>query len=179
MAAPNRDLRRLQAFVNTADLEGGKDVLAVRTWAAAWLRDSGLADGAPRISESDHQRLLDVREALRRLAAANNGEPLDSDEHRQVNELFASVQLVPSVGADARVLVAGRGGGVEVAFGRLLGTLARASADGSWARMKACRMHSCRWLFWDASRNRSGTWCTMAICGSRVKSRAYRSRARG
>ena len=52
------------------------------------------------------------------------------------------------------------------------GTLARAMADGSWSRVKSCRNDTCRWLFYDHSRNRSGTWCTMAICGSRMKSRA-------
>ena len=179
MAAPDPDLRRLQAFVNTADLEGAKDALSQRAQAAAWLRESGLVDEARQLSVRDHARLLDVREALRRLAEANNGAALDASELRHVNALFASVSLVPSVGMDARVLVEERGDGVEVALGRLLGTAARASADGRWSRMKACRMHSCRWLFWDGSRNRSGTWCTMSICGSRQKSRAYRTRARG
>ncbi len=54
----------------------------------------------------------------------------------------------------------------------------RAMADGSWSRIKACRNDTCRWLFYDQSRNRSGTWCTMAICGSRMKARAYRARQR-
>jgi predicted RNA-binding Zn ribbon-like protein len=179
MAAPDPDLRLLQAFVNTADLEGGSDALAEPARASAWLSDTGLVGDARRISARDHERLLEVREALRRLGAANNGERLDAAELRRLDDLFASVQLVASVGTDGLLLVKGRGGVADVALGRLLGTLARASADGSWARMKACRMHSCRWLFWDASRNRSGTWCTMAICGSREKSRAYRERQRG
>jgi predicted RNA-binding Zn ribbon-like protein len=51
-------------------------------------------------------------------------------------------------------------------------------ADGSWSRVKACQNDTCRWLFVDGSRNRSRTWCTMAICGSRMKSRAYRARRR-
>ena len=179
MAAPDPDLRVLQAFVNTADLEGGGDVLAEPARASAWLTDSGLVDRAPRISARDHERLLEVREALRRLGAANNGERLERAELAALNELFASIQVVPTLAADGTVLMEGRGGGgARVALGRLLGTLARASADGRWARMKACRMHSCRWLFWDASRNRSGTWCTMSICGSRQKSRAYRERLR-
>lgn len=178
LAAPDPDLRRLQAFVNTADLEGGKDAIGVRARASAWLKQSGLADHLPRLSVRDHERLLQIREALRRLGAANNGAALDATELRNLNALLASVRLVPSLSTDARVLVGGRGGGVDAALGRLLGTVARASADGSWARMKACRMHSCGWLFWDASRNRSGTWCTMSICGSRQKSRAYRARLR-
>jgi predicted RNA-binding Zn ribbon-like protein len=179
LAAPDPDLRRLQAFVNTADLEDGEDAIGVRAEASVWLKEIGLTNDAPRLSVRDHERLLKVREALRRLGAANNGAPLDAAELRDIDALFTSVRLVPSLRKDARVLVDGRGGGVDMALGRLLGAVARASADGSWARMKACRMHSCQWLFWDASRNHSGTWCTMSICGSRQKSRAYRSRLRG
>lgn len=40
-------------------------------------------------------------------------------------------------------------------------------------RLKICP--NCQWLFIDRSRNRSRSWCDMAICGNRVKaSRHYR-----
>ncbi|WP_075290355.1 CGNR zinc finger domain-containing protein [Pararhizobium arenae] len=40
-------------------------------------------------------------------------------------------------------------------------------------RLKVCP--NCQWLFIDRSRNRSRSWCDMAICGNRVKaSRHYR-----
>jgi predicted RNA-binding Zn ribbon-like protein len=55
----------------------------------------------------------------------------------------------------------------------------RAQADGSWERLKACRDEECRWVFYDSSRNRSGTWCDMGLCGSRTKVRAYRQRQSG
>jgi predicted RNA-binding Zn ribbon-like protein len=46
--------------------------------------------------------------------------------------------------------------------------------------MKACALHdSCEWAFYDWSKNRSGTWCDMAVCGNRAKARAYRERRRG
>ncbi|MEP6468748.1 MAG: CGNR zinc finger domain-containing protein [Chloroflexota bacterium] len=62
--------------------------------------------------------------------------------------------------------------------GRVTCQRALVVACSSWSRVKACRNDTCRWLFYDHSRNRSGTWCAMAICGSRMKSRAYRSRRR-
>jgi predicted RNA-binding Zn ribbon-like protein len=52
-------------------------------------------------------------------------------------------------------------------------------SDGTWARVKACRAEDCRWAFYDFSRNRSGTWCDMAVCGNRAKVRAYRARTAG
>ena len=40
-------------------------------------------------------------------------------------------------------------------------------------RLKVCG--NCGWLFVDRSRNRSRTWCDMAVCGNRVKAnRHYR-----
>jgi predicted RNA-binding Zn ribbon-like protein len=48
--------------------------------------------------------------------------------------------------------------------------------DGTWSRMKACRNDTCHWAFYDASRNRSGKWCSMAICGNRAKVANYRER---
>ena len=48
-------------------------------------------------------------------------------------------------------------------------------ADGTWRRLKACREDTCQWAFYDRSKNRSGTWCSMAVCGNRAKARAYRS----
>jgi predicted RNA-binding Zn ribbon-like protein len=50
--------------------------------------------------------------------------------------------------------------------------------DGTWDRMKACRADDCEWAFYDSSRNRSGTWCSMEVCGNRAKARAFRARHR-
>jgi len=51
--------------------------------------------------------------------------------------------------------------------------------DGTWARVKACVADDCQWAFYDSSRNRSGRWCDMAVCGNREKVRTYRSRQSG
>ncbi len=48
--------------------------------------------------------------------------------------------------------------------------------DGTWSRLKACRQ--CEWAFYDWSKNRSGRWCAMSVCGNRTKVRAYRARRR-
>lgn len=69
-------------------------------------------------------------------------------------------------------------GGVDGALGRLLAVVSTSMADGTWSRLKACRAHSCAWAFYDRSKNRSSTWCAMAVCGNRAKARAYRERSR-
>ena len=87
----------------------------------------------------------------------------------------------PSPAQDAlrALLLANNGAARLVAddvVGELLAIVARAQADGTWQRMKACP--ACGWAFYDRSRNRSRTWCTMAICGNRAKARGYRARHR-
>ena len=48
----------------------------------------------------------------------------------------------------------------------------RLAAGPDNGRLKICP--NCRWLFIDRSRNRSRTWCDMAVCGNRAKaSRHY------
>ncbi|MFQ6184484.1 CGNR zinc finger domain-containing protein [Sinorhizobium meliloti] len=43
-------------------------------------------------------------------------------------------------------------------------------------RLKICP--NCAWLFLDRSRNRSRTWCDMAVCGNRTKARRHYRRSR-
>jgi predicted RNA-binding Zn ribbon-like protein len=40
-------------------------------------------------------------------------------------------------------------------------------------RVRQCAREGCDWLFVDLSKNRSRRWCSMEMCGSRVKSRRY------
>ena len=69
--------------------------------------------------------------------------------------------------------------GLDGAVGRLLGIVYTAMVDGTWYRLKACQSETCRWVFYDRSRNRSAAWCSMAVCGNREKARTYRRRRRG
>ena len=39
-----------------------------------------------------------------------------------------------------------------------------------------CGNSECRWAFYDRSRNQQGLWCEMAVCGNRLKNRAFRAR---
>jgi predicted RNA-binding Zn ribbon-like protein len=68
---------------------------------------------------------------------------------------------------------------VPGALSRILAVAYTAMADESWERLKACRLDDCQWAFYDQSKNRSRTWCSMKVCGNRAKARAYRERQRG
>ncbi|QYN40685.1 CGNR zinc finger domain-containing protein [Pseudonocardia sp. DSM 110487] len=63
--------------------------------------------------------------------------------------------------------------------GGLVALLDRAAGTEGWERLKVCARESCRWAYYDTSRNRSGRWCSMAGCGNQVKMRrAYATRRR-
>ncbi len=49
-------------------------------------------------------------------------------------------------------------------------------AEGPLDRLKRCG--GCRWLFLDASKNRSRYWCSMEVCGTHAKMRRYVERRR-
>ncbi|HEV3479344.1 MAG TPA: CGNR zinc finger domain-containing protein [Gaiellaceae bacterium] len=167
----------MQAFVNTNDIEGRRDKLGRVDEAVAWLRRHGLLDASATLSDTDYLWLLDVREALRALALANNGVPLEDGALAVVDDAAArtlTVRLTPT-GAVMQPAATG----TTRAVGSLLAIVVEAMHEGTWPRMKACRRDVCRWLFYDSSKNRASSWCSMAVCGNRVKTREYRRRRKG
>jgi predicted RNA-binding Zn ribbon-like protein len=62
---------------------------------------------------------------------------------------------------------------------RLLAIVECAQAEDKWVRLKVCPDDDCGWAFYDWSKNRSATWCSMETCGNRAKARSYRERQRG
>jgi predicted RNA-binding Zn ribbon-like protein len=46
------------------------------------------------------------------------------------------------------------------------------------SRVRQCARPGCQWFFLDESKNGSRRWCTMAVCGSRVKSQRFYRRSR-
>jgi predicted RNA-binding Zn ribbon-like protein len=172
-------LRLVQAFVNTVDLEDGAETFTDAAALGTWLVRHALLPGGARVAPADLRRALELREALRQLAVAHNALPADiAAATAVVNAAAACGRLVPVLAGD-RTELAASAPGVDGALGALVARVHGAVADGTWLRLKACERGHCRWAFYDHSRNRSGRWCAMAVCGSREKSaRAYR-RGRG
>lgn len=170
----------MQEFVNTLDVEEGRDLLADPESLRAWLQEQGLAhaDAAP--GDREVVAAAELREALRGLLRANAGGDADPKAAALVNRLSARAPVRVELGGDGTAsLRAAGGGGIDGALAAVLAAAGTAMLDGSWSRLKACVDPDCGWAFYDRSRNRSGHWCDMAVCGSRHKVRAYRSRRRG
>jgi predicted RNA-binding Zn ribbon-like protein len=177
--APGR-LAFVQAFLNTFwDLEGdGSEVWSTPGAHGHWLRARGF-DGAV-ATAGDLDRALELREALRALCRANHHSGEAPAAVATLDRIAADVApaaaLAPSLRSGALEPV---GNGPDAACGLALGIVFAARADGSFARLKACPHAHCGWAFYDASRNRSGQWCSMRICGNRTKGEAFRRRTSG
>jgi predicted RNA-binding Zn ribbon-like protein len=110
----------------------------------------------------------ELREAIRVLLRANNGvdEGVDAASH-----------ALDAASRRARLRVGFRRGAPTFESDEpVLAAVAEAMADGSWARLKACRADDCKWAFIDTARNRTRIWCDMAVCGNREKARRYRNK---
>jgi predicted RNA-binding Zn ribbon-like protein len=171
-------LRRVQAFVNTNDIEEGRDDLAAPELLRAWLSRRDLISADAVVGAQEHRRAIQVREAIRSLAMANNGSPQDPSAIETLNRVPEDGAVRVRFDSAGGAVLAPQASGVDGALSRIVSEVYGAMVDGSWARMKACRRDICRWLFFDHSRNHSGTWCSMAVCGNRTKTAAYHRRRR-
>jgi predicted RNA-binding Zn ribbon-like protein len=178
LSAPGR-LETVRKFINTKDVESGADKFTDHRGLAAWLVDADLIDEAPEVVSSDDLQLsVEVREALRSLAAANHGTPLAAASLDVLNDAARAAGLQLSFSRDGAGIESSRTG-VLGGLGHLLSIVAEAMNDGTWARLKVCMNEECAWAFFDHARNRSAKWCDMSVCGNRMKARAYRARRTG
>ncbi len=169
------ELELVRQFVNSFDVEDAQDALGDPAGLAAWLREHDLLEAQAEVGEEDRRRAVAVREALRALLLANNGGERDPDAIATLHEAAGRAGVALRFTEDGSGLEPSAGG-VDGALGRLLTIVHAAEHDGTWPRLKACPWHTCHWAFYDNTKNRSGVWCTMEVCGNRAKAKAYRER---
>ena len=180
------DLALAQAFINThydLEIQHGAELLATPEDLARWLSARGLlGHGTPRLNARDLARAIAVREGLRSLARVNS----DGDAGVSRGPALAALnEAAAGTSVELRFTAAGPRfvrpdrGGLDAALGAVLAIAAWAMLEGSWERLKICPGDDCGWAFYDHSRNHSGRWCSMSVCGGRVKARAHYRRHRG
>jgi predicted RNA-binding Zn ribbon-like protein len=174
-------LALVQDFVNTRNYFHGGDLLGDAEEATRRLTERGLLKKGESLGESERRRLVSLREALRGLLLVHNGAAEPGPDAEDLNGLVTSAALGVRFRADGHPTLEPAAGDslAERVVARLLAGVIWAEAEGKWERLKACRNEGCHWAFYDASKNRSGRWCNMDICGARHKMRTYRERKSG
>jgi predicted RNA-binding Zn ribbon-like protein len=168
----------IQAFVNTADLEPRIEALATPDALSAWLVAKGLIAPGQRATEADLKHAIAVREAIRGAIGANSGGSVYPVDVATLNGAISASRLLPRFGPDGKARLEPRADGVEGALGRIVAAVFAAMSDEGWSRLKLCDSATCRWVFFDQSRNHSSRWCRMASCGNRQKAKRFRERVK-
>jgi len=172
------DLELVRGFVNTRDIEERREELSTPAELQEWLAGHGLLAPDEAAGGADLRRALKLREALRAVLLTNNGAPVNQAAAETLDAAARHARLGARFGRDGGAALEPAAHGVDAALGRLLAVVYAAMLDGTWLRLKACRNADCHWIFYDATKNRSGAWCEMGLCGNRAKARSYRARHR-
>ena len=167
----------LRDFVNTLEPQVDEESLGSPGDLQAWLVGRGLLAASASLTATDLVAAVTIREGLRAVLLGHAGHAPDHDAIRALNRVLATIPVrldFDETGYRLR-------GANETPFGQATAALAdairRCSEDGTWRRLKVCARDTCRWAFYDASRNQVRRWCSMAGCGNHIKMRrAYRVR---
>jgi predicted RNA-binding Zn ribbon-like protein len=169
----------LRQFVNTLDVaDRDKDELASASLAREWLQAHGLlAETAGPLGDADLELVRGLREALRIEFLSHAGEADAQHAWTALREFAGLADLGVSWGEQrGEIALVAQAAGAKQVAGRCFALIYDAIRDGRWQRLKACRKETCLWAFYDHSKNGSGHWCSMAVCGNRVKAQRRRAR---
>jgi predicted RNA-binding Zn ribbon-like protein len=168
------ELGLVQAFVNSVDLQDGPELFTDPNTLKSWLVAKNLLDPSQEVGEADLRHAIALREAVRGVIGANSGLPVYPVDVATLNEAAVASRLRMRFGADGTARLEPDAGGTVGAMGRLVAALYAGMQDEEWHRLKLCSSATCRWAFYDRSKNHSSRWCTMASCGNRAKARRFR-----
>ena len=172
-----------QDLLNTAPAGHEPDLLAdlasARTWVseatAQWSAATGLPVPEVVLDAGDLQMLRAFRDDLREVTAAEHDGAPDSGLAAPVLHTgAAALQL----GADGSVRLHPQETGPQALVMLVLAALLEGQQAGTGRRLKTCRNPRCRVAFYDRSRNASGVWHSVRICGNAINLRAHRERRR-
>ncbi len=169
-------LRFVQAFINTTDLGSAPDELDSPPALAGYLSRWNLLPAGTELSAADLERTLAVREDLRALLRSNTGKAVDPAVAVRLERAAAVGLLRVRFIGGARLEPAG--GDLDAVLGGFFQVFAETRLDGRWPRFKACAGDDCGLCFYDASNNRTRSYCTLR-CSNRNKSRTFRRRHPG
>ncbi len=161
-------------------LTGSTTPTTAQTWLsealARWSTASGRPAPAVDLTDRDCEALRDLRWALRRLLSDQS----DGAEAVSAQVLAALPALSVSMQVDERgaVVAEPSGSGWRRVASLALIECFQAQQTDQRRRLKICRNERCQCAFYDRSRNNSGVWHDVRVCGNTANLRAYRARKR-
>lgn len=169
-------LNLIQDLANSFDVESGRESLHTPGDLDAFVHIRGMI--GIRFSADELDRVRALRDALRECCISHTGHAIDVSRLALLNETFAEaplhVEIAPN--AEPSLIPTRPRTSFDVLVARIQSAIHHAHVEGTWPRLKACEAETCRWVYYDSSPSGRSRWCTMSVCGSRAKMRAYRAR---
>lgn len=167
----------IRDFVNSYEPQVDDESLATPAVLRDWFASRGLLRTRTRLGPADLAAATTVREGLRSILLGHGGHAVDEAAITAGNAILAELPVRVEFGADGYRLLPAGDGAFDPALVALLEAIRRAKEAGTWTRLKVCDRTTCRWAYYDTSRNQSRRWCSMAGCGNHIKmKRAYAAR---
>src|SRR3954454_25351469 len=157
------DIELVSSFVNTLeknttrpDEESFDSPESLRSW----MTEQGIPAGDD-LGPKDVERAIEFREAMRLLLLSNNGSELDAGVLRRLRAAADAGLLRVEIEDDGQAYPRPAEAGGSALIARPTSAIAYIQCGGSWERLKTCTADNCQWTFYNTSRNRSRTWCSM------------------
>ncbi len=166
----------VQDFLNTNAIGDCDDLLldpvSARRWAddavRAWSAGRGEDRRPPALDVDDLSHLREVRGRIGGLLSD------DVDGGGAVADVSTSFRLSET----GQVRLEPVGEGWQWLASALWGETLLSQFTDTWRRLKRCRNPDCQSTFYDRSRNNSGVWHNVKVCGNAANLRASRARRR-
>lgn len=156
-----------------------EDVEDAQTWLdqalANWSGEAHRPAPVVAITAEELQGLRDFRHDLRQHLQAVGTDALP--QSHPVGSLTAAPTAL-RLDADGRIRAEARGTGWRQVTSLAMIEAYEAQCTDSLRRLKSCRNTRCAVVFFDRSRNNSGVWHDVRICGNAVNLRNHRARKR-
>ncbi len=166
VATDPSDETLLLDLLNTTPVVDGivHDGLADSPAAKAWIREHGVAP-----TNEEAAALLQARSALQKVVRGEAGPEV-------LKRFVEDIRLRPVSGGDGLDWrLDAEGGATGAARAVLAWDALRISSPG---RLRPCANSECQLFLVDRSKPNTARWCSMAICGNRMKARRHYRRAR-
>src|SRR5215212_7320406 len=159
----------LQDFINTREPQVGREALTSAEELRDWFAGRGLVPADAALRPSDVAVAVTVREGLRAILLGHNGQLGDIKALDTLNNALAELPVRLMFSQDGYRLLSTLSTPLGQALGGLADAIRQCTEDGTWPRLKVCARDTCRWAYYDASRNQVRRWCSMAGCGTTSK----------